>query len=513
MLSQSKHTIKPNVIHDRSPDRPITNARLLIPATKSSVDLCKSMLSGLVLGYPTPVLINWGQSSDLSNQNNDFNDTTKITGILKYLKTLKSEQDAELIMISDASSTWFQLRPEVFLTRYRDINKSLIERAKDLMGATAFAAEDVFQSILFSAGTSCGPVESQKDEVGCYAQPESPLPQSLFGPDNDPIEEKTGLPLHTKPSFLNPAFMAGPASDMKAMFIRAAARIGRAENQGSDQHIFNEIYGEQHYQREIMRLQHRSMLQRLSNRFAKIMGTHKPSIIDPHPTHKPLEWLPDHPLESGVGVDYGMELVQSSSRTEVDGQFLNFGNEQRLWEQQVNKQVKHPRVKSIPLDIPDSPWPFISLHVDNNPNSIAPTKWVQVKLYTNLWTTSVPVAIHIGGSDDASRGALWERMWYRGNARELLTARARFGEVGAYSDEGHFILWEDLCGEYEQEVFGDNRGPWTNPDEKQREKVEVKNEELAKEKAEAARPQYKGLGLPSSIEEATVLFEGAPMYI
>lgn len=37
---------------------------LLLPASEGNVDLCKTFLTGAILGYPTPTLIAWNETFD-----------------------------------------------------------------------------------------------------------------------------------------------------------------------------------------------------------------------------------------------------------------------------------------------------------------------------------------------------------------------------------------------------------------------------------------------------------------
>lgn len=73
---------------------------LLVPATSSNPDLCKLLLSGQILDYPTPILINYGatESEDPYVQH-----LAKVEGILKYLDHLeRSDEFAEdLVLIVD----------------------------------------------------------------------------------------------------------------------------------------------------------------------------------------------------------------------------------------------------------------------------------------------------------------------------------------------------------------------------------------------------------------------------
>lgn len=83
---------------------------LLIPATSSNSDLCKLLLSGQILGYPTPQLINYGDTEDLDDPYKQH--IAKVEGILKYLEHLEtsSEYSTDLVLILDGYDLFLQVR-------------------------------------------------------------------------------------------------------------------------------------------------------------------------------------------------------------------------------------------------------------------------------------------------------------------------------------------------------------------------------------------------------------------
>jgi hypothetical protein len=82
---------------------------LLIPATSSNADLCKLMLSAQVLGYPTPILINYGGLEDPDDPYKSH--LAKVQGFLTYLENLETstEYAEDLVTIVDGYDIWFQV--------------------------------------------------------------------------------------------------------------------------------------------------------------------------------------------------------------------------------------------------------------------------------------------------------------------------------------------------------------------------------------------------------------------
>ena len=99
-----------------------------------------------------------------------------------------------------------------------------------------------------------------------------------------------------------------------------------------------------------------------------------------------------------------------------------------------------------------------------------------------MWTSVVPGLIHHNAHRDglkSLRVSVWDRMWYFNHSRKLFESNAAgpVGPVavvhdddgkeqawwspiaekgGAKSDKGEWLPWDELCQEFEGEVFRDN---------------------------------------------------------
>lgn len=428
--------------------------RLLIPATEPNQYLCEAVLSALALGYPVPTLINWKQSFENSEWHANGTHIAKITGILNYLEGIGPAKEDELVVIIDGYDTWFQLKQDVLVSRYKEINRAAMNRIMERIGRNTVAAEGISQSILFSAQKNCGPLKSQLDEVACYGQPESPLRADLYGSDTDTLDRETNLPLHMRPHFLCSGFIAGPVKPLRNMFKRAEQKIRSSNHMGSDQHIYNEIFGEQQYQREVMRLRHQPLAEKFVAAFSKILGNHSPSIVDPHPSHKPMEHLEGHPLEFGIGLDYGLELVQSMVLSEFDGRLLVYSSNESLRQQQVDAGVDNAVVATLPHDISMSSPPFGALRDSEELPALSPGKsWAEIPLYTNTWTRSTPVSLHMNGFKEM-RESMWDQLWFHEHAKSLLQRSRLDEDLGARDGlNGKLIQWDEMCKNFEADIF------------------------------------------------------------
>jgi hypothetical protein len=185
-----------------------------------------------------------------------------------------------------ATDIWFQLRREVLIERYHAVNDAANERLLQRLGS-AVHAEGLEQTIIFGSGKRCAP--NQVQTIGCYPVPESPLPKDTYGNNTDTSLGRN--PWYSlRQRWLNSGFIMGPKGDMRALFKRAAQKAKETQRNmpnddgshgsdymyhGSDQALFAVIFGEQEYQREVMRRRHHSIKDDIKGRG----GTPKASYI------------------------------------------------------------------------------------------------------------------------------------------------------------------------------------------------------------------------------------------
>lgn len=109
---------------------------LLIPASDSNTDLCKTLLSAFALGYPAPTLVNWGKEYEdkMLDGKKIFKGsggrTAKIRGVFDFLNDRTKVKDDDLVLITDGYDIWFQLPPDIMLERYH----TLVEESNKRLG-------------------------------------------------------------------------------------------------------------------------------------------------------------------------------------------------------------------------------------------------------------------------------------------------------------------------------------------------------------------------------------------
>ena len=486
---------------------------LLVPASEGNANLCKTIFSAAALDYPTPQIVNWQRKFDDPNLIFGGSHIAKIEGILNFLRGLTPESDEDLALIIDGYDIWFQLRPSVLIERYHAINRRANDRIRARLGPEASEMENVAQSVIFSSQKRCWP--SAEDDFACYAVPLSDLPKDVYGPETDTdIGDDKNPYVKFRQRFLNSGTVIGPVAKLRAVFERALEKSKVNSNIGSDQGVFAEIFGEQEYQREVIRQRHlpQTLPSRLSRFISNIFRQpdHRDGILDPA-HHRQMEASDGILYEFGIGLDYRSEISQPTVFSEDDLAWTiqtspNYHGVVHEMSQAAETTPQHhpPRQPSgIPSDIHRSTPPFWAPdHAQTRAHELpAEQTWDEVPLYTNLWTDIAPAAIHHNAHRDGLKSriqTLWNQTWYFPHLRALLAASARsprtpcavvqqppapglspssssphalahsywspIDERGCVKTDADLLRWGDvaLCGDaaIADEVFRDGGGAW-----------------------------------------------------
>ncbi|KAH0537015.1 hypothetical protein FGG08_006150 [Glutinoglossum americanum] len=468
---------------------------LLIPASETNPNLCKTLLSAFLLNYPPPTLINFGKRVDRDNRGKgDY--TGKIRGVWDYLEKEERIADGDIVLVIDGYDVWFQLPPEVMIKRYYRAISEANKRLKSKYGMTALGgggrsgrAARFAETVVFAAGKLCWP--NPKEDPACRSIPESTLPEDAWGPwtDKDPEGRLN------RPRFLNSGSIIGPVADVKAVYGTA---VTKAEDQESsaigDQFVFSEIFGEQEYQREVVRQANRGTSGRLQEWFAGKLGL---ALGPKNGSTEINEMIAEEGqrYEFGIGLDYEAAMFQTMTHSHGDVEYLVYNDTVRLSAVQEEHRVWGVRhVLALPEDIASlrPPFPVANGFFQGNsthrakplfpPNTLLDnTSWNGLSLSTNLHVPSVPALLHFNGERSYLQD-WWPRMWYHSHARTLLQLYIRLpsgataaqtagmggqkwwdmrgGKGGVWTDKGEWMSWEEICGGFEEEVFGDGRGSW-----------------------------------------------------
>lgn len=437
---------------------------MLLPASTANVNLCKTILSASILGYPIPILIAWNETFQTGGLLGGGSHLAKISRVLEYLHSMPPEADHDLVMMMDAFDIWFQLRPETMILRYNAINDAENIRIRKRLGKVA-TVEDIKQTIVFGAGKRCAPNEMHT--IACYAIPLSPLPNDIYGQDTDTVMGRNKY-TSLRQRFLNSGYIIGPVADMRRMFERAAQKMqdwpkpyaddnGSHDTDdiyhGSDQAIFAILFGEQELQREVIRRRYEQTSKPPHSKDSKMINEIEGTfvgddILNPPFSHEHMDPLPGKPCEFGMGLDYFSDLGHQTANAEHDGQWAVYNQSSDEFRNKTNEgrqlfDCEYRGSGQLPADIVRTPGPFANLTAtDAFP---ADQSWNETSLYTNLCLDRVPVMVHHNG-DKSARESTWSEMWFQQYGKSYIDASVGSdNQPGALVPNGEFLKWDDLC--------------------------------------------------------------------
>ncbi|KFA79345.1 hypothetical protein S40288_03530 [Stachybotrys chartarum IBT 40288] len=382
--------------------KPIKHRRfsMVIPVTSSSPDLCKTIVTGLALGYPSPIIINWHIDYHAITKWDGGKNLPKIPGFVNYLDAAmhpdvhpseRLEED-DIVLMVDAFDVWFQLPAEVMLRRYHEINEQANARLRrQWKGPDPMP---MFQTVVAASGKNCHPQPASGSNLHCDKLPISPLRDDLYGPETD---KNLTNPRDNRPRYINGGVYIGPAGDMRRLFRRAMQKMEAGINQGvhlfSEQGVPGEVLGEQEVWRQWRR--------------------------DNEVTGDDAMALMDRDFEYHFGLDYAQTLSVQTYWTDTpdglfDGAFVTLNNQTSIDEYSKQLGISPVRLKGVPEDIKRAQHPLAHISED-------PPDWGDMPLYADFFTESVPVIVHHNGFKDR-RTKWWTRPWFHRPLRHLLTS-------------------------------------------------------------------------------------------
>ncbi|KFA55669.1 hypothetical protein S40293_05266 [Stachybotrys chartarum IBT 40293] len=404
--------------HDIDPEKTPAGDRrfvVVVPADDPNPDLCKVVTSAIALGYPSPVVLNWGK--DFNKHGKDFGSSHlgKITGTLEYLEEMTRSDaddgdrlsDDDLVLVVDAYDVWFQLPPEVMLRRYHAQNQEADRRLEAQWPGSSPVEQTMRQSIIVSTQKRCWPTpKDSPSRLHCHALPESPLRRDLYGPGTD--TRSLLNPWHDyRPRFLNSGTILGPAGDMRRYFRRVKEKMDRtlAANGGrlaSDQGVFAEVLGEQ----EIWRTWRRDRAYNSS------------SGVSP----EEAVMMAGADFEFGVGLDYSQQMSLPTNYEEHDGQFVLLKDEDRIEQLSHRLGISPKRLSGVPSDLALAHNPLRDVAAAGE----AVGGWDAMPVYADFFTTAVPVILHHNAyrlGRKYRRTQWWSQTWFFPHLRALLELR------------------------------------------------------------------------------------------
>ena len=108
-LQKSNATTVPVALKKATP-----SFHLLLHAPRPNQDVCRSVLSSMVLHYPPATVLNW----DTNFESDHDEHLAKVRGVRNYLRDGSNIEGDDLVVIADAANAYFQLPAEVLLREY-----------------------------------------------------------------------------------------------------------------------------------------------------------------------------------------------------------------------------------------------------------------------------------------------------------------------------------------------------------------------------------------------------------
>ncbi|KAI6785285.1 uncharacterized protein J7T54_006927 [Emericellopsis cladophorae] len=434
---------EPNhVVEEDAPTPPAPNQKdrrlvVVTPVNGPGVNLCKFMMSAIALGYPSPIITNWGRDPFEASKWEGGPNLAKITGILRYLDASLDEgahpddklHEDDIVIISDGFDVWFQLPPEVLLQRFHEINARANARLRE-----QWSQEDPMpmeQTIVFSAQKRCWPGIRDGYDLHCDELPESPFPADLYGDATDIIIETNnpGQPNfhNVRPRFINGGTYMGAAGDLRRAFRRGFDQLDSKAESGiklsSEQGVSGQVFGEQEVWRNWRR---------------------KQSLEEGSATI-----LMERDFEYHIGLDYTQELSLATCHSENHGDIVALGNQSAVDEYSSKAGLVQARVQGVPEDV---------VHVRNPLDGYAPeTQWGDMPLYTDFYTQAVPAMVHHNAWQHGlkeRRFTWWDRMWFFPYLRDMVASRLKPAPLEPLAtiktDDGDVVYWAPKSDEFKR---------------------------------------------------------------
>ncbi|KAL6872011.1 hypothetical protein J3F83DRAFT_772667 [Trichoderma novae-zelandiae] len=410
--------------------------RIFMPADSPHLNLCKSIMSAVALGYPLPTLLNWRGEFNRPEWHFAGSHIAKLESLLAVIEELLSRDDFDggahdddLAVLVDAYDIWFQLPPSVLIQRYHQLNNEANQRLRTQWQAAhqdstsppppLFPIPPPKQSIIVTTAKDCQP-DSQSGSDPHYAHwPPSPMPRDLYGPDTDAV-----LPLlfdparkykRMRPRCVNSGMVMGTMSSLRHVLRRCRRKIAAAALGGrqlwSDQALLGEVIGEQ----EIWR---GWVAQQLSASWDGSASRYDLEALSPEVRDIAAKALGGEQFEFGIGLDYNFTTIPATCSAEEDGYFVQIDDTDAVLAESLKAGVPNgPRINAVPKEL---------LQDGEGKGPLSNVSWGNVPLYTDFFFGVVPVGIHhnayIDGLKPWRLQNWWNLMWFYPRLRELVSA-------------------------------------------------------------------------------------------
>lgn len=407
--------------------------RVFMPADSPHINLCKTIMSSLALGYPPPILLNWGSEFNRPDWHLAGSHIAKLESWLAAIEDLLDNNhgdgdasDDDLALLVDAYDIWFQLPPNVLIQRFHQLNREADERVRRQWQAASTTAANFpisppRQSILVTSAKDCHPKSDSGSDAHYPHWPQSPVRHDLYGQDTDQILPMFHGPAQryrkVRPRCVNSGLIIGTMGALRHALQRCRDKIERVSRNGrqlwSDQALIGEVIGEQEMWREWAR--------QLAAEWNGTASELDPSSLSREVREVAEAWMRGDQFEFGIGLDYNFTTIPPTCSAEEDGFFVRIDDREELRRESVKAGVPgEVRVSGIPPELLQSEG-------SSSGGALSDVVWGQVALYTDFYFGTTPVGIHHNAYVNNLKAwrleNWWNLTWFYPRLRELVTTQ------------------------------------------------------------------------------------------
>ncbi|GKT48480.1 uncharacterized protein ColSpa_08661 [Colletotrichum spaethianum] len=396
--------------------------RLFMPADGPSINLCKTIMSAVALGYPMPTLLNWDGEFNRPDWHFAGSHIAKLESLLAVIDDLYERDDDvnenDLVLLVDAYDIWFQLPPSVLIERFHQLNRKADARVKkqweDQGLKPDFPVSPPTQNIIVTTAKDCQPTWESGSDPRYEYWLDSPLPADFYGNETDHVLpyvfDSARKYKKIRPRCVNSGMIMGTVGSLRGALRKCKGKVDVAAAAGrqlwSDQALFAEVIGDQEVWRHWMR--------GLSSSWNGLVAQEQLGRLPGDVRRIADAALAGEEFEFGIGLDYDFATIPPTCSSEDDGYFVKLDDAEAIKRESDKAGVPGDvRVNSIPPELKDAPQP------------IPGYGWSNLSLYTDFFFGTSPVGIHhnayIFGLKAWRLENWWSLTWFYPHLRELVT--------------------------------------------------------------------------------------------
>lgn len=447
---QFKSLSVPDSAHEMGGTRRL---RVFMAADSPQLNLCKSVMSAVALGYPMPVLLDW--RSDFGRRRPQWHlggsHIAKLESWLSAMDELLQNDpeadDNDLVVLVDADDIWFQLPPSVLIKRYHQLNREADDRLRKQWEAVLddddanngdiandFPIHPPRQSIIVTSSKDCSPDHGSGSSPHYEHWPQSPMPRDMYGSGTDQLARPYLDPARKlrkmRPRCVDAGLVMGTMGSLRAALLRAREKVDRAARTGrqlwSDQALLGEVIGEQELWREWMLT--------LAGSWNGTAAESVPSSLHRNVRAVAKEAMRGKNFEFGIGLDYNFTTMAATSSSEDDGAFIRLSNQDEIDHASNKAGVSGPaRVQGVPKELRELSEATRQSNEKTSP--LDAVSWGDVPLYTDLFFGATPVGVHhnayVNGLKPWRIANWWEKTWFYPKLRHYVMSQLSAPNTGS----------------------------------------------------------------------------------